>query len=302
MNTTPPDPHLRTALRHAPDADVAAPEHVSAQILAAAHRSAAERPAQAPVQRTWWSWAPAQRWGASGALATVLMAGVLGLLWHGDPPGPARDPVDPPAAAPVAETASVAVPVTAPPAVVTRTEPAARPAAAKARARAPEATNQAAAEPVATAAAAAAAAAPAADSAAPAPPPASPPIAAAARPARAAAMTLAHSEGVTAPAGAPWQANLLQGDDLSWRPAEGLRAPDALWLARLADRTRGRWQPASAEAAAGARQLQWQRDGVLIGRWWIEADAVLWCGAGTPCQRAAVDLQTLQSLLSELAR
>ena len=86
-----PDAHLRTALRHAPDADVAAPADISAQIIAAAHRSARER-AALPTHASagsgrWWL----QPWGASGALATLLMAGVIGLMWRGEAPGPARE-------------------------------------------------------------------------------------------------------------------------------------------------------------------------------------------------------------------
>jgi len=95
------DEHLRAALRHAPDAALAAPEPVSAQILAAAHRAAAEPAPVAPGRRRWWP-LPVWRLGASGALASVLLAGVVGLLWHEAPPGPASedDAAPPPAAAP----------------------------------------------------------------------------------------------------------------------------------------------------------------------------------------------------------
>lgn len=92
-----PDEHLRAALRHAPDADQQAPPDVSAQILAAAHRAAAEpvpRPS-APTPRTsrwapWWRGHPL-RLGASGALASVALAGVLTLVWQGGAPGPAAE-------------------------------------------------------------------------------------------------------------------------------------------------------------------------------------------------------------------
>ena len=96
MNTIPPDEHLRQALRHAPDAEVSAPSDVSAQILAAAHRSAAQRaPAPAPVPapgagRRWWA-ALWRRRGATAALASVVTAGFVGLLWRGEVPGPAVD-------------------------------------------------------------------------------------------------------------------------------------------------------------------------------------------------------------------
>jgi len=113
----PPDEHLRAALRHAPDAQLAAPPDISAQILAAAHRAAAE-PATAPAapKRRWWVFQTPQRLGASGAFATVLLAGVVGVLWHGQQPGPATEafneapaPAAAPAPAPAVEPASSAV-------------------------------------------------------------------------------------------------------------------------------------------------------------------------------------------------
>lgn len=99
----PRDEHLRAALRHAPDAGLQPPPHLRAQIVAAAHRTLAERPAAAPARpRPWWRPGPL---GASGALASVLLAGVIGLMWQDGPPGPALDePADAlaPAAAPAA--------------------------------------------------------------------------------------------------------------------------------------------------------------------------------------------------------
>ena len=94
MNTIPPDEHLRQALRHAPDADVKAPQAISAQILAAAHRSAGQpppTPTQAPRSwreglAAWW-----QRPAATAAFASVLTAGLVGLLWRDGAPGPASD-------------------------------------------------------------------------------------------------------------------------------------------------------------------------------------------------------------------
>ncbi len=107
MNGSTPDPHLGKALAHAPDHDAVPPAHLSAQILAAAHREAAK--ALPPLPRSpvvWWR----KPWGASGALATVFLAGFIGLLWQGERPGPAVDGPAPavtaaktqePAAAPV---------------------------------------------------------------------------------------------------------------------------------------------------------------------------------------------------------
>lgn len=106
----PPDEHLRAALRHAPDAQLQAPHDVSAQILAAAHRAAAEKPpAPAPARRPWWAFGSPRRLGASGAFATVLLAGVLGLLWRGQQPGPQTEAANE-AAAPLAEAMPAAAP------------------------------------------------------------------------------------------------------------------------------------------------------------------------------------------------
>ena len=177
MNTIPPDDHLRQALRHAPDADVSAPSDISAQILAAAHRSAAQRPlAMVPAPsagRRWWA-ALWHRPGATAALASVVMAGFVGLLWRGETPGPAIEeaPVRatpgaankfsreaagaaPPAVAPVAEkpsellaaapepvVADVALPgKTAAPQLRTKAAETAAAAAAAAAAKATEATE-----------------------------------------------------------------------------------------------------------------------------------------------------------------
>jgi len=109
MRPIQPDAHLRTALRHAPDADVQAPADVSAQILAAAHRAADVPPARAatPV-RSWWPWRHTWRMGASGAFASVLMAGVIGLLWQGEPPVPTSEEAAPAAVAPAVAVAPAA--------------------------------------------------------------------------------------------------------------------------------------------------------------------------------------------------
>ena len=121
------DAHLRAALRNAPDARQGAPAHLSAQIVAAGYRAAGERPAAAARSAA----APRRPWrlGASGAFASLLLAGVLagviGVMWRDEPP-PAvgeRVAVTPPAAVVVAP----ALPDTAP---VPRS--AARPSAAAA--------------------------------------------------------------------------------------------------------------------------------------------------------------------------
>jgi hypothetical protein len=128
------DEHLRTALRHAPDAALAAPEAVSAQIVAAANRAADEPAPVVPGRRRWWR-LPVWRLGPSSALASLMLAGVLGLLWYEAPPGPAR--TDENMQAPAAPPAGVSH---APAAAVSEAPAAAKskaPAAAKTEAHAP---------------------------------------------------------------------------------------------------------------------------------------------------------------------
>ena len=74
----PPDAHLRTALRHAPDADAGPSAALSGRILADARRAVAPRP---------WGWMRGRPAGAA-ALASVLLAGFIGLMWRGGPPPP----------------------------------------------------------------------------------------------------------------------------------------------------------------------------------------------------------------------
>lgn len=109
-----PDAHLRAALRHAPDAAVQAPPELGAQIVAAAYRAAAEAPAPAAQARRAgladWLWGSTWRLGASGAFASVLMAGVIGLLWREGAPGPAVDEAAPAATAPLAPPAAAPAP------------------------------------------------------------------------------------------------------------------------------------------------------------------------------------------------
>lgn len=118
----PRDEHLRAALRHAPDADLQPPAHLRAQIVAAAHRAVGEpAPVAAPRPRRWWSPGPL---GASGAFASVLLAGFIGLMWGDSPPGPGVDTPEPaPALSPAPAPAPVTVPTPAPPASPTPASP-----------------------------------------------------------------------------------------------------------------------------------------------------------------------------------
>ncbi len=112
----PRDEHLRAALRHLPDVSLQPPPHLRAQLLAAAERAVAAAPAPGPAgpaarQPRWRGWRPLGL-GASGAFASLMLAGVIGLIWREDLPGPAVDgpAVRPPASsvASVASTASTA--------------------------------------------------------------------------------------------------------------------------------------------------------------------------------------------------
>lgn len=102
------DPHLREALRHAPDADLQAPPQLSELILKEARAKARDpKPANLPTpswaRRAWdWLARPAVATGFAGVMAATL----VGLMWWDQPMDEAlpRSPV--PAAAPM--TAPVA--------------------------------------------------------------------------------------------------------------------------------------------------------------------------------------------------
>lgn len=159
MSALPPDRHLQAALRHAPDAELSAPPELSAQILAAAHRSSAQRAAApAPVAPkpglgVWWAlWT---RPGPRAAFATLLMAGFVGLLWRGETPGPAADGPSS-ALPPVAAEPPVSTVATGPTAPAAPIAPAAPPAPTVARERSALAAKPPAAPPARPAAVAAA--------------------------------------------------------------------------------------------------------------------------------------------------
>ena len=322
MNPIPPDEHLLKALRHAPDAEVVPPHEVSARILAAAHRSAAEQPAAAATA-AWRRWAAAlwHRPGASAALASVLLAGFIGLLWRGEVPGPASEErsIQPaPAAAALRSTKSMATPV---PAVTADESPSVLPAAAPRPAPANAVVSRkASAAPPANAPRRAAGNAtpelgpllqtqPAEIAPVQPDPPAAPESPAKAelrsRPAQTTAAPVAAAIGAAADAAQvpPWQASTLAGDHWRWLPEGELRDPDATWWAALARVTQGRWQVAAvAQPAAGSLRLEGQRGPDRVGRLWLEPAAVLWCGASPPCQRAPLPAASRRELLDRLAR
>jgi len=78
-----PDPRLRAALRHAPDADDGPPPALDAAILRAAQRAVAPRPVwRRLIDGCATVWTQPAR---AAALASLLMAGFITLLWRGDP-------------------------------------------------------------------------------------------------------------------------------------------------------------------------------------------------------------------------
>lgn len=243
----PRDEHLRAALRHAPDATLSAPPDLGAQIRAAAWRAAGRAPLPPPPsvatvpQRLWQWFSRPGRMGASGAFATVLVAGVIGLVWRGEVPSPHVD--EPPAAtaqpsraAPIlADAASVATPAV--------TTPKAEPVAPAAQRRSPRTEERVAAAP--------AAAPPPADpgparsreentdtaDARPAAPPAAPP---------AAAPAMRSSPALESPRAFSKAADAAASADFgSWLEAARSRADASPLLTALAASTQGRWVPAA---------------------------------------------------------
>ncbi|MFO1326641.1 MAG: hypothetical protein U1F56_04715 [Rubrivivax sp.] len=212
-----PDPHLQTALRHAPDRDLAPPPGLSERILAQAR--AAAPVAARPVPPGWvercfgWMSRPA----LAGALGSVLVAGFVGLMWREGPPPEAmpeasRAPAPAAPPSPAERSASIA-------GVMPESSPAPAPAAPPAAATPPAAPSARTRSDESRVAMAPSPAPPAAPTAAPAPPspapampaPASPPHpatdtagrAAAAPPAAAARDVAAAPVPAAAPAAAP---------------------------------------------------------------------------------------------------
>lgn len=305
------DAHLLAALRHAPDAQAGAPAHLGAQIVAAAHRAVAEpAPRNAPPARRW-PWL--NRLGASGALATVALAGVLGLLWRGERPGPAVEdaptaaptsvPMPMPAPAAPPEPAPAPPPVQASPASAPSPRPPARPAP---RAEAPLAQEAVAAAQQREAAQAAqtrrvereeraerAAVADAARAAATAP-----------RPALAAAPPPPPPAAMPAPPPVPWLAALAAGDAVEWQLEGRPWTPAPDWLHALAEVAAGRAQPADGPppTAAGEVVLAWARRGEPAARLWLGPQRLLWCDAASRCQSAALDTAAAAALRRTLPR
>jgi hypothetical protein len=305
VNELPPDPHLQAALRHAPDARVEAPPEIAARVLAEARRAVAPV-ATPPWWARWWARAGAG-WMPQGAFATLLLAGLITLLWRDDRPGPAVESA-PMAKSPAPAAAPAATPAAAELAAVA-SAPGAAPAApaqhrAAARARALEtAQNDAARQTARQAKAADAAQAARSEQAerrqeappqlSPPPPPPPPPPPAPPAPAPTTAMAPApagvamdaatrpprptpaaaasNRMALAAPESAPW------GDPPG--PADLLRRPglegsaghvDATWLTALARSIAAPWQGAGAAPPTSEPVLVWERDSAPYGRLWIE--------------------------------
>jgi hypothetical protein len=147
------DAHLRAALRHAPDAELAAPPTLSREILAAATRATA--PARASAGRSFWAWL--LHTPLAGGLAGLMLGVLVAWMWWAqtgsDTPERAAAPADagttvaaapvapappPPRAAPTPHGATPAESPRAPRAVAPSTVA----AAPTARPRAPEGLNE----------------------------------------------------------------------------------------------------------------------------------------------------------------
>jgi hypothetical protein len=307
------DAHLLAALKHAPDAQLQAPPGLSAQILARARQTVAPPPRPSAWQRLWQGFSTPTRWGASGAFATLVLAGFVTLLWQQDRPGPATEERGATAEAP----APVAAPAPAPTAPATvlaeAAAPAAKPAApslaqdkqdtlktlkapptpASERQRELARVARAEAEPTmprprVAAAADAADAADAAVSTAPTVAAAPPPAAARTQAAPAfkaqsnsglagaAATPSAESMSQTRVAPPPWGGTPVAADGFQWQPA-GTAVDARRLLAQLALLTAGQWQAApDAQPAAGTPVLQGPGAGAQASRWWFERREAAW--------------------------
>lgn len=297
----PRDEHLRVALRHAPDADMQAPPDIRERLLAEARRAVA--PATATQPAPWWRrWLPARGWLPQGAFASLLIAGLVTVLWQDEEvPAPTVD-----SRAPAVASETPAPAASAAPAVATARAPepepqapAPMPARAAQKSAQPEldkaariAAQEARREAAATAAAAESSRrAEAAKAAAPPPAPAAPMAPAAnnaalaeARPAPAAA-----TARLRAPAAAGASRAATSGTPA---PPWGTAAAPPQALSELAARTSGPWR--DAVQPAGQPRLTWEHEGSPVGRAWLErrADAewLVWCAAGaSTCREAPLD-------------
>lgn len=295
-----PDPHLQTALRHAPDRDLAAPPELGEALRRQARQAAAERRPRGPGWIERW-FGGLSRPVAGGAFATLLIAGFVGLMWQqGPPPEALPGRADAPAiepAAPPAPVAAVPAPVPAPaPAPATETRREAPPPRAKVAAPAPapvpEPAPVTAPEPQA---------APVPPPAAPAPAPAAAPMPAPA-PAPAPAAAPAPAMAPAAPRPALADRARAVGSQAANEQAAASPDPLAALLPQLADpadaalrervaalrgRVRGAWQPAEPLAASAGEPVVTSA-GRVLGRWQISAERLVWQPLSGPALSAAL--------------
>jgi hypothetical protein len=312
------DARLRKALDQAPDADLRPPVRTRDAIHAAAHGAVAS------ARRRWWP-APGRRMPWSAALATVLLAGFITVLWQGqEVPGPgagrqqadvvASAPAPAPAAAPPPATdmqQRAPAPASAPPPTVA-TAPAAapaRPAAPAARTApavpavpaAPVARDEASLAGGEERSAAAPAPAPPAAAGAASPrlvPPVVPPPPSAAAPQRQAAA------GVRAAPPAPptpnWSQVRIEADGVSMV----VPRTQAERLAALVTRTLSApGEPGPAEGAPIA-QLELGRGPDAVGVLSLHGDQWRWSPMGDPgeARNLRVDATLSNALLQEAQR
>ncbi len=323
MNPAEPDAHLRAALRHAPDAAVQAPTELSALIVAAAHRAAAQRPPHAaPARRSGWHWGGTWRLGATGAFASLLMAGVIGLLWRDEPPGPIAEAPATQAVAPTPMPDTRVEPAPAPKPVQPAKPalPAARSAPAPLSAPAAEAatTTALAPPPPPVPMPSPAKAAPVVAAALPAAVPAASLTLSGSRAAVDAATgeaaagsrsrTLASADGLARQAAqwaVPWTSALTEGA-VSKQQLGAAQASDAAWLQNLTRQTAGRWQvDANAQPETAEPLMEWHLGDRLLGRLWLGEARALWCpapGVQAPCQVAALPASALSELKEKRPR
>jgi hypothetical protein len=141
LNLTRPEPdehdaHLRAALRHAPDRDVAPSAQVSERLLRAAQQAVAG-PAPRAGTPAWWqlAWqamaAPRPVW--AGALGALLVASLTLRMWFDEAPPPvsteARAPAAATPAAPEPASAAAVIVAAAPPPAPAAPPPQAQPPA-----------------------------------------------------------------------------------------------------------------------------------------------------------------------------
>lgn len=145
-DSVPHDAWLREALRHAPDADAAPPPALSDVILRQARAAAAIDPVPAwPASpslgaRIAAAWAWLGRPPVAAGFASVMVAGVVGLMWWDRPLEESLPPRGAalPAAAPAAPPSPAATTVQATPTPAPATEPPAATAPAEASPQAPQ--------------------------------------------------------------------------------------------------------------------------------------------------------------------